>query len=69
MGIACNGICVNYKSTSLHMGLKYSSGVKRCTECQVFMDVDSTRCPCCNTKLRTRSRNKKLRGKRTHHDE
>jgi len=50
------------------MGLKYSSGVKRCTECQVFMDVDSTRCPCCNTKLRTRSRNKKSGGKQTHHD-
>ena len=59
LGNSCKGVCINYKSTSLHMGQKYSSGVKRCTECQIFMEIIDNRCPCCRTKLRTRSRNKK----------
>jgi len=50
---------MNYKHTSIHNGMKYSSGIKRCTECQIFMDIQDIRCPCCRTKLRTKARNKK----------
>ena len=59
MGISCKGVCINYKHTSIHNGMKYSSGIKRCTECQIFMDIQEIRCPCCRTKLRTKARNKK----------
>jgi len=55
----CKGICINYKHTALHNGIKYESGLKRCTECQIFMNVEGIRCPCCSVKLRTKSRNKK----------
>ena len=59
LGNSCKGVCIHYKHTSLHNGLKYSAGIKRCTYCQIFMVTDGNRCPCCSTKLRTRSRNKK----------
>ena len=59
MGICCKGVCTNYKHTSIHNGMKYAYGLKRCTECRIFMDIQDIRCPCCRTKLRTRARNKK----------
>ncbi|MBU13087.1 MAG: hypothetical protein CMH71_01775 [Nitrosopumilales archaeon] len=59
MGVTCKGICLQFKHTSLQNGEKYSSGLKRCTECAIFMNIEDFRCPCCRVKLRTKSRSKR----------
>lgn len=38
--------------------LRYRLGHKRCTFCGIFLNVPESRCPCCKTMLRTRSRSK-----------
>ena len=40
MGVTCRGICLQFKHTSLQNKEKYSSGLKRCTECAVFMNIE-----------------------------
>ncbi|MCH9658383.1 hypothetical protein K0U27_06770 [archaeon] len=56
MGQICKGICKRFEGEKISNGLKYSSGYKRCTNCSLFVKTVDIRCPCCNVKLRTRSR-------------
>ena len=64
MTYCCNGICSIFRSTKVTMAKKYQNGQKRCTLCDVFFKTESNRCPCCNIKLRTKSRNYKSKKKR-----
>jgi hydrogenase nickel incorporation protein HypA/HybF len=62
MGRTCRGICILHKSPVMGNGLMYQSGQKRCTFCGLFLAVETIRCPCCKTILRTkpRAKNSKL---------
>jgi uncharacterized paraquat-inducible protein A len=57
MAQVCKGFCEDYQSKGTLMKFKYETGQKRCTRCDIFISVDGHRCPCCNTKLRTKPRN------------
>ena len=59
MGCVCKGFCDDFKSKKIANGSKYQLGQKRCSLCSVFMTVQGFRCPCCSTRLRTKSRNKR----------
>ena len=58
MANTCNGLCELIKSTNISNSKKYEKGQKRCTLCSVFFKTTCLRCPCCKTKLRTKSRTK-----------
>lgn len=51
--MACHLICNRYKVKRNGRRGHYQSGHKRCNGCEVFMKIDSARCPCCNQILRT----------------
>ena len=54
----CKGICIRHK----YLG-HYSSGNKRCKNCDVFIKWDGLSCPCCGYKLRTNPRKYNLKEK------
>ena len=56
MALICKGYCEELKGPSMRNGLRYASGQKRCTLCNVFLITPSLRCPCCSSRLRTKSR-------------
>jgi predicted amidophosphoribosyltransferase len=61
--MTCKGICIHHKALS-----RYSTGNKRCKNCDLFIRWEGLYCPCCGYKLRTRPRNfsmTKLREKKT----
>ena len=51
----CRGVCSRTKVVVVPY-LAYKTGHKRCTVCAVFFKTVSYRCPCCNSKLRVKSR-------------
>jgi len=53
----CNGnTCLKFDKISYDFGGKiYSDGVKFCKTCGVFMKIDSYRCPCCKSNVRSKS--------------
>lgn len=53
----CRGTCERFKVGRPLSGGRYAAGQKRCQTCQIFMNVDADRCPCCNYKFRTKPRN------------
>jgi len=58
--MACSGICLQYKATKSFEGnTRYALGQKRCNACDVFMDWEGIRCPCCRGMLRTKPRSTK----------
>ena len=59
MGASCKGICLKSDVTKVPNSKKYQFGLKRCSWCDVWLDTESVRCPCCKMILRTKSRNKK----------
>ena len=59
--MTCNGVCENYKATKPAYGGRYEDGQKRCQTCQIFVYHNGLFCPCCNMRLRTTSRNRKLK--------
>ena len=59
MGASCKGICLQHKVAKVPNSQKYQFGLKRCSWCEVWLDTESIRCPCCKMILRTKSRNKK----------
>ena len=59
MGASCKGICTKEKITKIPNSQKYGFGLKRCSWCEVWLDTEDIRCPCCKMILRTKSRNKK----------
>jgi hypothetical protein len=54
--MTCKGICHRHRAQE-RSGGRYANGQKRCQVCQIYMKCDGLRCPCCRSKLRTRSRN------------
>lgn len=59
MAATCKGICQMFRSSETSMKLKYQEGQKRCTFCGLFIKFGGIRCPCCHTKLRTKTRHKR----------
>ena len=59
MAPICKGYCKKFKGKSMMNGLRYENGQKRCTLCNMFLNVTGRKCPCCSTQLRTKPRTKK----------
>ena len=60
----CDDSCKKYrgKSNSIEGG-RYEQGQKRCSECDIFIEWEGLRCPCCEHLLRTKPRAGKLKRK------
>ena len=56
----CKGVCEQYKAESMPTHLRYKSGQKMCGVCNNFFSIKEFFCPCCNTKLRSKPRNRKI---------
>ena len=54
--MTCRGICHRHRAQE-RSGGRYANGQKRCQVCQIYMKWDGLRCPCCRSRLRTKSRN------------
>ncbi|MFL6321070.1 MAG: hypothetical protein ACJ72Q_11400 [Nitrososphaeraceae archaeon] len=50
--MSCKGICIHHKTVSNN----YTNGQKRCQVCDLFIQWNGLRCPCCGCKLRTKPR-------------
>ena len=61
--MSCKNICIRHKVSGAPSGLRYAAGQKRCNTCELFINWDGVRCPCCSCRLRTAPRNSKLRAK------
>lgn len=60
---SCRGICSEYKAkyTPSTGSGRYYNGQKRCQTCDIFIQVEGLRCPCCNQRLRMKPRNSKFK--------
>ena len=55
----CIGECRKYKAIKpLNIG-RYAVGQKRCNYCELFVNYDGIKCPCCNSQLRCLPRSRK----------
>jgi hypothetical protein len=54
--MTCRGICHRHRAQE-RSGGRYANGQKRCQVCQIYMKWDGLRCPCCRSRLRTKSHN------------
>ena len=52
------GICNQFLTSGGGMISRYNMGLKRCTECSLFIKFEGIRCPCCSHVLRTKSRSR-----------
>ena len=53
----CKGLCDREESAIIVVGKEiYREGVKRCRLCDKYMRLDSIRCPCCNSQMKSKSR-------------
>jgi hypothetical protein len=59
--MSCRNICYTYRVKKSHQGSYHKDGLRRCTECEIFMRCNGTRCPCCNASLRTKTHDTKIR--------
>jgi hypothetical protein len=58
----CKGICHKYKAIKPALpDTRYGIGQKWCNLCDVFINWDKNKCPCCGLMLRTRPRDTKSR--------
>lgn len=57
----CRGLCTRFKPTinSDSIRLRYKLGQKYCSQCALFFHTEEFTCPCCKTKLRSKSKSKK----------
>lgn len=53
---ACKGICESFKASSISYKFRYDQGQKRCTFCDIFIEFNGIRCPCCGCPLRIKAR-------------
>ena len=63
---SCNGICAGTKAKGQKSSFqKYKNGFSYCSVCRVWFGNwdNGIRCPCCNTKLRTKPRSHKCKVK------
>ncbi|MDH3203356.1 MAG: hypothetical protein OEL81_01600 [Nitrosopumilus sp.] len=52
----CTNICQTFKIKKPSLGsTRYGSGQKYCSYCEIFMNINNNRCPCCKYMLKTRS--------------
>lgn len=57
--LICKGICPRYRATRPAKGFgRYDIGQRRCQACEIFINWEGLRCPCCRGRLRTVARNK-----------
>jgi len=62
--MVCKGVeCIRLKAKKPVGVGRYSSGQKRCNVCEVFINFNGNRCPCCSTKLRGKPRELKYKDK------
>ena len=59
--MSCKNICVEYKAKKPVGGMRYLIGQKRCQNCDIFINWDGVKCPCCSTKLRSGPRRRGLK--------
>ena len=59
--MVCKGVCSRYKAKWTGHESRYTSGQKRCNTCDIYLQWDGFRCPCCGISLRTRPRESKYR--------
>lgn len=59
--MVCRNVCDNIKAKKPNGTSRYLVGQKRCQTCCVFLKYDGLYCPCCNMRLRTKSRYIKLK--------
>lgn len=59
MNSRCKDQCRHITKYPIRNGVRgsYKLGYKRCRKCEIFIMIDSTRCPCCNGILKARPRN------------
>ena len=50
--MVCAGACYDMGETMEYA--PYSTGAKYCTECRVYLFIDSISCRCCHKRLRTK---------------
>ena len=64
----CRGICIKYsvKSPLLKKMGRYEGGQKRCSSCEIYINYNGGKCPCCGHFLRTKPRNTKGRHRLIH---
>lgn len=56
--MVCKGVCAKYKVKKSNLGnIHYKLGHKWCSTCEIFMDWNDIRCPCCKLGLRTKRKN------------
>ena len=65
--MTCKGKCSLYKAIRpmpISKGIsRYAAGQKRCQVCEVWMEWDGIRCPCCRSLVSQRPRNSKAKEK------
>jgi rRNA maturation endonuclease Nob1 len=54
---------MEYRVKKSYQSSYYEDGLKRCTQCEVFMKWNNTRCPCCGVTLRIKAHDAKVRSK------
>ncbi|PJC49813.1 MAG: hypothetical protein CO032_08035 [Nitrosopumilales archaeon CG_4_9_14_0_2_um_filter_34_16] len=59
MTFCCKGLCDTLEIDIVPTGLRYKFGHKRCSTCSIFVKTTNLGCPCCGTRLRTKSRSRK----------
>ena len=59
----CKQICSTLEDPRPVNRKRYDAGQKRCTVCSKWFEIDGLFCPCCTTKLRTKTRSNKWRMK------
>ena len=59
MVMICKGVCIRHKAPMMANSLRYSTGQRRCTQCDIFFITDNTNCVCCSSRLRYKSHSKK----------
>jgi hypothetical protein len=64
--MSCRNICIDYRVKKSYHSSYYEDGLKRCTQCEVFIRWNSTRCPYCGVSLRIKSHDAKVRKKLKH---
>ncbi|MFM7796772.1 MAG: hypothetical protein ACKO7N_08415 [Candidatus Nitrosotenuis sp.] len=58
MASVCKGICTNYKAEKFSNKFRYALGQKRCTNCSLYLEIQSINCPCCGARLRSKARHR-----------
>jgi hypothetical protein len=50
----CKGNCGRYKANRPRSGgWRYTTGQKRCQVCDIYLNWEGLRCPCCGNQLRS----------------